>query len=221
MAQYVTKIRTENGDLPIDYNSLANLPKADATLTKSESFADAKATGDKIKKVSDDVDALSDAIDDEKTRAEGVESGLATRLQTVEYAVGETGSVAAAIENAVSEAKAYTDAEIDKVSFESLGITATAEELNVMDGITATTTELNYIDGATSNIQNQLNNIQTQLNEHEHDYLPISGGTLAGVTMAASTEVSTNGIRNIHAGTTEYESGVTALATGDIYIQYE
>ena len=39
----------------------------------------------------------------------------------------------------------------------SFGVTATAAELNVLDGITATTTELNYVDGVTSNIQNQLN----------------------------------------------------------------
>ena len=37
-------------------------------------------------------------------------------------------------------------------------VTATASELNVLDGITATTTELNYVDGVTSAIQTQLNN---------------------------------------------------------------
>jgi len=35
-------------------------------------------------------------------------------------------------------------------------VTATASELNVLDGITATVTELNYTDGVTSNIQTQL-----------------------------------------------------------------
>ena len=40
----------------------------------------------------------------------------------------------------------------------SFGVTATAAELNIMDGVTATTTELNYVDGVTSNIQTQLNN---------------------------------------------------------------
>ena len=39
----------------------------------------------------------------------------------------------------------------------TLGITATADELNILDGVTATTTEINYLDGVTSNIQNQLN----------------------------------------------------------------
>ena len=36
-------------------------------------------------------------------------------------------------------------------------LTATASELNILDGITATTAELNYTDGVTSNIQTQLN----------------------------------------------------------------
>ena len=42
-------------------------------------------------------------------------------------------------------------------SLADLGVTATATELNVLDGITATTAELNYMDGVTSNVQNQLN----------------------------------------------------------------
>lgn len=36
------------------------------------------------------------------------------------------------------------------------GVTATATELNALDGITATVTELNHVDGVTSNIQTQL-----------------------------------------------------------------
>lgn len=38
----------------------------------------------------------------------------------------------------------------------NLGLTATAAELNTLDGITATVTELNYTDGVTSAIQTQL-----------------------------------------------------------------
>ena len=44
----------------------------------------------------------------------------------------------------------------------SFGVTATAAELNTLDGITATTAELNYCDGVTSNIQTQLNNKHTK-----------------------------------------------------------
>lgn len=36
------------------------------------------------------------------------------------------------------------------------GVTSTTAELNILDGVTATTAELNYVDGVTSNIQTQL-----------------------------------------------------------------
>jgi len=39
-------------------------------------------------------------------------------------------------------------------------ITATAAEINILDGVTATTTELNYVDGVTSNVQTQLDGKQ-------------------------------------------------------------
>lgn len=54
-------------------------------------------------------------------------------------------------------------------------VTATASELNVLDGITATTTELNYVDGVTSSIQTQLNNKVTA-------NASITGGTATKVT---------------------------------------
>lgn len=41
-------------------------------------------------------------------------------------------------------------------SLSDLSVTATAAEINKLDGVTATTAELNYVDGVTSNIQTQL-----------------------------------------------------------------
>ena len=46
--QTITAIRTQNGDLPIDYRALANKPNIDKSLTVSGDVADAKAVGDKI-----------------------------------------------------------------------------------------------------------------------------------------------------------------------------
>jgi len=46
-----------------------------------------------------------------------------------------------------------TAAELNKMD----GVTATTAEINKLDGLTATTAELNYTDGVTSNIQTQLN----------------------------------------------------------------
>lgn len=54
----------------------------------------------------------------------------------------------------------------------NLGITATATELNVLDGMVSSTTELNYCNGLTSNIQTQLNNIATSI-ENEQINAPL------------------------------------------------
>lgn len=67
-----------------------------------------------------------------------------------------------------------TASELNKLS----GVTANTAELNILYGITATTEELNYCDGVTSNIQTQLN--EKAASSHMHDYLPLGGGTLSG-----------------------------------------
>ena len=50
-----------------------------------------------------------------------------------------------------------------KVTLSDLGITASASELNKMDGVTASTTELNYVDGVTSAIQTQIDGKQATI----------------------------------------------------------
>ena len=67
-----------------------------------------------------------------------------------------------------------------------LGITATAAELNKLDGVTATATELNYVDGVTSNIQTQLNGKAPS--SHTHNY---AGSTSAGGAAKTATKLAT------------------------------
>lgn len=69
-----------------------------------------------------------------------------------------------------------------KYTLSSFGITATANELNVLDGITATTTELNHCDGVTSNIQAQLNALAQRIATLEAN----SVGKLATVATTGS-----------------------------------
>ena len=61
----------------------------------------------------------------------------------------------------------------NKTTLASLGITATTEELNKLDGVTATTQELNYMDGVTSNVQTQLND--KAASNHTHTASQVSG----------------------------------------------
>jgi hypothetical protein len=85
-----------------------------------------------------------------------------------------------------------------------LGITATASELNHLDGITATVTELNYVDGVTSNIQTQLNS--KAASSHTHSYLPLSGGTLTGTLTSRAITPSADSTYDIGTSTVRYRN---------------
>ena len=61
------------------------------------------------------------------------------------------------------------------------GVTATKDELNIMDGVTATTAELNHTDGVTSNIQTQLNARLTSVSGT--DPIVSSGGTTPAISL--------------------------------------
>ena len=61
------------------------------------------------------------------------------------------------------------------------GVTATKDELNIMDGVTATTAELNHTDGVTSNIQTQLNARLTSVGAT--DPIESSGGTTPTISI--------------------------------------
>ena len=68
-----------------------------------------------------------------------------------------------ALDDVVDVLNGVTAMTPDLTSFDigSVPVTATAAELNKLDGVTATTAELNYVDGVTSNIQTQLNALDT------------------------------------------------------------
>ena len=86
----------------------------------------------------------------------------------------------------------------------SFGITATAAELNKLDGVTATATELNYVDGVTSNIQTQLN--RKAASSHTHSYLPLSGGTLTGTLTSRAITPSADSTYDIGTSTVRYRN---------------
>lgn len=98
-------------------------------------------------------------------------------------------------------------------SLSSFGITATAAELNKLDGCTATVTELNYVDGVTSNIQTQLNN--KAATSHNHSAANITSGTLAVARGGTGTTALTGSSGLIHnmfdtSGVTSYIASFTS-----------
>jgi len=67
--------------------------------------------------------------------------------------LADLGITATAAELNIMDGVTSTTAELNILD----GVTSTTAELNILDGVTATTAELNYVDGVTSNIQTQLN----------------------------------------------------------------
>lgn len=114
-------------------------------------------------------------------------TGLTASITELNYVDGVTSAIQTQIDNKVAKNTAITGATKCKITYDSKGlvtsggdlqasdipslnlskisdVTASASELNILDGATLTTTELNYVDGVTSSIQTQLNAKQTIAN---------------------------------------------------------
>jgi hypothetical protein len=98
-------------------------------------------------------------------------------------------------------------------------VTATAAELNRLDGITATTAELNYTDGVTSNIQTQLNGKASTSTSVSAGSGLTGGGTLAAnrtishADTSSQASVNNSGATVIQDVTLDTYGHVTALGS--------
>lgn len=81
-----------------------------------------------------------------------------TATNPVDMAENIVGLTATATELNVLDGSTATTADLNKLH----GVTADAAELNILDGATVTTEELNYLDGVTSAVQTQLDNKVTK-----------------------------------------------------------
>lgn len=115
-----------------------------------------------------------------------------------------------------ADAKATGDA-ISGITLETLGVTATAAELNKMDGVTATTAELNYVDGVTSNIQTQLN-AKVPTSRTVNGKALSANITLAASDVGAADSSHTQAASTITAGT--FAGAVVAPRSSQTYSSY-
>lgn len=101
------------------------------------------------------------------------------------------------------------------------GVTATTAELNILDGVTATTAELNYVDGVTSAIQTQIDNITTNATLTTPTLtsaVTITGGTESWTVVASGTNLTfaydgTNVLRVDSSGNLTVTGDVTTNGT--------
>ncbi len=104
--------------------------------------------------------ATQNALD---LKANIADLGTAAYTDSTDYATAAQGALAdSALQPGDNVSELVNDAGYltQHQTLADLGITATASEINVLDGITASTTELNYVDGVTSNIQTQIDSKQ-------------------------------------------------------------
>lgn len=163
MEEYVTRIRTENGDMQIDYKSLANLPSSDTTLSKSGEFADAKVVGVKIQEINDNIKAISGNTQDTDSTfyshtlkvASSTENGHMTSSDKVKLdGIEENAnnySLPTASNSVLGGVTTTSDVKsssgliacpiingvpyYDVNTLEDLGVNATPQELNLLSGL--------------------------------------------------------------------------------------
>ena len=90
--------------------------------------------------------------------------------------------------------------DLTSLSLGGTAVTASAAELNILDGVTATTAELNYVDGVTSDIQTQLGTkaplasptltTPTLTTPTLASVITITGGTQSWTVTAATTNLT-------------------------------
>ena len=93
MAQYITRIRTESGDLQIDYNALANLPLTDTTLNVEGQAADAYATGVAINEANTSASNAQTTADEAKTAVEKANEDIVALSARVDLLSGDDSDV--------------------------------------------------------------------------------------------------------------------------------
>lgn len=133
-----------------DYSDLSNkpvIPSKVSDLSNDLGFITDASLTTYAKKVdvTTEINAHHDSTKQDKLTA-----------QTVYTKKGTSTKVAQITTNSLGQVTNIDEVDIDKTTLTDMGVSATASELNILDGATLTTAELNYVDGVTSNIQTQL-----------------------------------------------------------------
>lgn len=160
---------------------------ASAKLTEAKTYADAAAT--KVKNdllngagtAYDTLKELGDLIDDNVDAIDALEKVAATKANASDLTSHTSNK---SNPHGVTLAQLGVTATKEELNIMD-GVTATAAEINVLDGITATTAELNYVDGVTSNIQTQLNAKQASITG--------AATTITGSNLTASRALVSDG----------------------------
>lgn len=166
-------------------NAFSNIKVGSTTIA-------ADTTTDTLTLEGSNVTITPDATNDKVTIAVADGTTSAKGVVQLTNSTSSTSTTTAATPNSVKSAydlanTAKTNAATAQTKADSAYALAESKVDSLSDlGITATATELNYVDGVTSNIQTQLDNKANS--SHTHDYLPLSGGTVTGTTVFSKVQ---------------------------------
>ena len=154
----------------------------------------------------------------DETKLDGIETGATADQVASEVPFTPAGNLAstdvqAALQELDTEKAASSHTH---VLADVTDVTATAAEVNVLDGIpaTLTATELGYVDGVTSAIQTQLNNKITAFADPNADRIVFwddSAGAFAALTASTGLTISATSITVRSASSTQ--TGIVELST--------
>jgi len=96
------------------------------------------------------------------------------------------------------------------------GVTASTAEINILDGVTASTTELNYVDGVTSAIQTQIDGKASSSHTHAQSDITnlttdlAAKASLSGATFTGTVTLAADPSNALEAATKQYVDAATA-----------
>ena len=173
---------------------------------------EAFARGDHVHPAQTDVTGnagTATALQNARTIAlSGAVTGTATEFDgTANITIPVTSVDTTKLSSTVAISQGGTGATTAEDALSNLGITATATELNLLDGVTATTTEINYLDGVTSSIQTQLGEKAPLSHASTSTTYGAASATNYGHAMASSTVPKANGAATAGAETSSFARG--------------
>ena len=138
-------------------------------------------------------------------------SGMADGSQHLGTFSGTTITDSSTVKTALQELETALEAQ----SLSGLGVTATASELNILDGVTATTAELNLLDGVTATtaelnyVDGVTSNVQTQINAKVATGANVN--TLVGATSAGTVPQSSGADNYLFLVVDKSNGGIVAI----------
>ena len=159
-------------------NAQANQNAFSNIAVSGQTTVAADTTTDTVTFAGSNVSITTDATNDKVTFS--VADGTTSTKGVVQLtnSTSSTSTTTAATPNSVKSA--YDLANTAKTRADNAYSLAEGKVDSLSDlGITATATELNYVDGVTSNIQTQLNSISSDLEDHTHSASEITSGTMS------------------------------------------